>query len=384
MIYLDHHATTPMAPEVVEAMVAAASQLMGNPSSVHTPGRAARAAVDSARRQVAAMINCRERELVFTSGGTEADNLALRGAWRAQRSCGRNRIVTTAVEHSAVLSTVEQLEAEGAEVLRIGVDADGRLDRSAFSAAMGDDVGLVSVMLANNETGVIFPVAELVEEAQTAGAWFHCDAVQGAGRLPIDVQDLGVDLLSLSAHKIQGPKGVGALFVRRDLPMEAIQFGGKQERGLRGGTENTLGIVGFGVAATLAAERIATRPFELKALRDHFEASVLSRVDGCVVHGGEQPRLPSVTNIGFDGIEGEAALLVLDMAGICASSGSACASGSLQPSHVLLAMGFDPEEAHESLRFSLGAGVDYAQLDRVVEVLVEQVPKLRALNEMSF
>ena len=377
MIYLDHHASTPVAPQVIELMVQATRQLSGNPGSVHAAGRAARMAVDQARRKVAALIGCREREVVFTSGGTEANNLALRGAFAAQ--IGRPRVVTTAVEHPSVRNTVAALEASGAEVTVVGVSRDGSLDRAAFSAAMGTDVALVSVMLANNETGVLFPLEELAEEAHSCGAFMHIDAVQCPGRIGIDCAALGADLLSLSAHKINGPKGVGALFISRSIAIEPILSGGNQERGLRSGTENTVGIVGFGAAAEGAAAALATQPQRLSALRDYFEAAVVEAVPGVRVHGEGQLRLPSVTNLGFEAIEGEALLLTLDMAGICASSGSACASGSMEPSHVLMAMGYSAEEAHGSMRFSFGDGVEMAQCDAVVAHLKTQVPKLRAL-----
>ncbi|MDE0883032.1 MAG: cysteine desulfurase family protein [Myxococcota bacterium] len=378
MIYLDHHASTPLAPEVIAVMGKAMQELFGNPGSVHAPGRAARAAVDQARRRVAALINSREREIVFTSGGTEASNLALRGAWRARRA-GRNRIITSSVEHPAVLSACHALEADGAELVLVPVLPGGELDQNAFSDALDETVAVVSIMHANNETGVIFPVEELAKQARRCGAWMHVDAVQTGGRLPLDVNRLGVDLLSLSSHKIRGPKGAGALFVSREIDLQPITFGGKQEAGLRAGTENTLSIVGFGRAAELAREGLSSEPQRLAALRDGFEAQLLESLAGLRVHGALQERLPSVTNLGFDGIEGEAALLMLDMAGVCASSGSACASGSLEPSHVLLAMGYSAEQAHGSIRFSFGHGTRAEQLERVVELLIEKVPQLRAL-----
>jgi cysteine desulfurase len=378
MIYLDHHATTPLAPEVMEVMTTAMRELFGNPGSVHAPGRSARAAVDQARRRVAALINSREREIVFTSGGTEASNLALRGAWRARRPA-RNRIVTSSVEHPAVLSACRALEADGAELVVVPVFASGELDQTAFTEALDETVAVVSMMHANNETGVVFPIAELSKQARACGAWMHVDAVQSGGRLPLDVGELGVDMLSLSAHKIRGPKGAGALFVSRDIDLQPIAFGGMQEGGLRAGTENTLSIVGFGRAAELAMDGLSSEPQRLAKLRDRFETELLESLPGLRVHGASQQRLPSVTNLGFDGIEGEAALLMLDMAGVCASSGSACASGSMEPSHVLLAMGRSAEQAHGSIRFSFGHGTDAQQLECVVELLIEKVPQLRAL-----
>jgi cysteine desulfurase len=379
LIYLDHHATTPVAPEVVEVMISALSELGGNPGSVHTPGRAARAAVDQARRKLAELVGSREREVVFTSGGTEANNLALRAAWTVQAPLGRRRILSSTVEHPSVLNTLKALEAEGAEVIMIPVSSEGALDQAAFDAALNEDVALVSLMYANNETGVIFPVAELGQRAQRVGALMHVDAIQVVGRLPVQFAELPVDLMSLSAHKLRGPKGVGALILRKGLDLKAVQTGGNQERGMRSGTENTAGIVGLGRAAELALQSLTENAERHAALRDEFEAMVLDRVTGVRVNGLGQRRLPTVTNLEFADLEGEAALLALDMKGICASSGSACASGSLEPSHVLLAMGRSAEQAHGSIRFSLGSGIDRNDLMRVVDVLTEQVPKLRAL-----
>jgi len=379
LIYLDHHATTPVAPEVVEVMIRALSELGGNPGSVHTPGRAARAAVDQARRKLAELVGSREREVVFTSGGTEANNLALRAAWTVQAPLGKRRILSSTVEHPSVLNTLKALEAEGAEVIMIPVSSEGALDQAAFDAALNESVALVSLMYANNETGVIFPIAELGRRAQQVGALMHVDAIQVVGRLPVRFAELPVDLMSLSAHKLRGPKGVGALILRKGLDLKAVQTGGNQERGMRSGTENTAGIVGLGRAAELALQSLTENAERHAALRDEFEAIVLDRVAGVRVNGLGQHRLPTVTNLEFTDLEGEAALLALDMKGICASSGSACASGSLEPSHVLLAMGRSAEQAHGSIRFSLGSGIDRTDLMRVVDVLTEQVPKLRAL-----
>jgi len=379
LIYLDHHATTPVAPEVVEVMIRALSELGGNPGSVHTPGRAARAAVDQARRKLAELVGSREREVVFTSGGTEANNLALRAAWTVQAPLGKRRILSSTVEHPSVLNTLKALEAEGAEVIMIPVSSEGALDQAAFDAALNESVALVSLMYANNETGVIFPIAELGRRAQQVGALMHVDAIQVVGRLPVRFAELPVDLMSLSAHKLRGPKGVGALILRKGLDLKAVQTGGNQERGMRSGTENTAGIVGLGRAAELALQSLTENAERHAALRDEFEAIVLDRVAGVRVNGLGQHRLPTVTNLEFADLEGEAALLALDMKGICASSGSACASGSLEPSHVLLAMGRSAEQAHGSIRFSLGSGIDRTDLMRVVDVLTEQVPKLRAL-----
>ncbi len=379
MIYLDHHATTPIAAEVIEVMGRALADLSGNPGSVHAPGRAARAAIDQARRQVAKLVGSREREVVFTSGGTEANNLALRSAWRVQVEQGRTRIVSSTVEHPSVLNTLKALEAEGAELVWVPVSDHGALDQTVFDSIMDERVALVSLMYANNETGVIFPIEDCGRKAHEVGALVHVDAIQWVGRLPVCFADLPVDMMTLSAHKLRGPKGVGACIVRKGLDLKAVQTGGNQERGLRSGTENTAGIVGLGCAAELAQQHLVVQAAQCKALRDRFEQQVLHRIDGVRINGEGQDRLPTVTNLEFAELEGEAALLALDMRGICASSGSACASGSLEPSHVLLAMGRRPEQAHGSIRFSLGAGIDSADLDRVVDVLVEQVPQLRAL-----
>ena len=358
----------------------ALADLSGNPGSVHAPGRAARAAIDQARRQVAKLVGSREREVVFTSGGTEANNLALRSAWRVQAERGRTRIVSSTVEHPSVINTLKALESEGADLVWIPVSDHGALDRTAFDAAMDERVAVVSLMYANNETGVIFPIKECGRKAHDVGALVHVDAIQWVGRLPVCFADLPVDMMTLSAHKLRGPKGVGACIVRKGLELKAVQTGGNQERGLRSGTENTAGILGLGCAAELAQNHLDAQAARCEALRDRFEQQVLDRIEGVRVNGKGQDRLPTVTNLEFADLEGEAALLALDMKGICASSGSACASGSLEPSHVLLAMGRRPEQAHGSIRFSLGAGIDATDLDRVVEVLVEKVPQLRALH----
>ena len=379
MIYLDHHATTPIADEVIEVMGRALADLAGNPGSVHTPGRAARAAIDQARRQVANLVGSREREVVFTSGGTEANNLALRAAWRVQAEQGRTRIISSTVEHPSVINTLKSLQADGAEVVWIPVTDQGALDEVAFEAALDERAALVSLMWANNETGVIFPIEAYGRQAHAVGALMHVDAIQWVGRLPVCFADLPVDMITMSAHKLRGPKGVGACIVRKGLELKAVLTGGNQERGLRSGTENTAGILGLGCAAELARNNLDAHAARCAALRDRFEQQVLDRIEGVRINGLGQDRLPTVTNLEFVDLEGEAALLALDMKGICASSGSACASGSLEPSHVLLAMGRRPEQAHGSIRFSLGAGVDSTDLDRVVEVLAEQVPQLRAL-----
>lgn len=375
-VYLDHNATTPLDPAVLTAMLPYLRDLFGNASSHHFGGRPARQAVDRARAAVAALVGADPPEVVFTSGATESDNLALRGVAEAHAGC---HVVTTAVEHSAVLATCEALERRGHRVTRLGVDRQGALDLAALDAALTPDTRIVSVMLANNETGVLFPVADVARRCAARGVLLHCDATQAIGKVPVDVRAMGIDLLSLSAHKLNGPKGVGALVVRRGLALVPHQTGGSQERGRRGGTENVPGIVGLGMAAQRAAERLAAgAPERVAALRDRLEARLVEVVPETTVNGGS-PRLPNTTNLGFRGIEGEGALLALDLAGIAASSGSACAAGAVDPSHVLLAMGLSREAAQASLRLSLGHETTDADVDYVIETLPPIVERLRAL-----
>jgi cysteine desulfurase len=379
-VYLDHNATTPMLPEVIDAMARAMEQTWGNPSSVHGPGRQARAAVDEARRKVARLLNCGEREVVFTGGGSEADNLALRGAFEAGKRSGRTKIIISAVEHSGVLRCAEHLEQRcGAEVVVVGVDGAGHLDRAALEEALDERTAIVSMMHTNNETGVRFPVADFAETVHQAGALFHVDAVQAAGRSPLDVIALGADLVAISAHKICGPKGVGALYVKRGTAIDPVILGGHQERGLRAGTENVVGIVGFGVAAGFAQAAAEGFSVHVGALRDRLERGLLERSLGAVVNGDTERRCPAVSNITFPGVEGEAILLSLDMVGVSASSGSACASGSLEPSHVLLAMGCSSEHAHASVRFSLGRHTTAEEIEFVVTQLPPMIDRLREL-----
>jgi cysteine desulfurase len=315
--------------------------------------------------------------VIFTSGATESDNLALRGVADLHPGC---HVVTTAVEHPAVLATCDALEARGHRVTRLGVDREGRLDLRALEAALGADTRLVSVMLANNETGVVFPVAEVGRLCRARGVLFHCDATQAVGKLVVDMTAAGIDLLSLSGHKLSGPKGVGALVVRRGVRLRAQQTGGHQERGRRGGTENVPGIAGLGEAARLAAERLAAgAPAAVAALRDRLEAGIVAAVPRVEVNGARAERLPNTTNLTVHGLDGEGLLLALDMEGIAASSGSACAAGSLDPSHVLIAMGLPREAVQASLRLSLGFGTTGGDVDRVLEVLPRTVERLRAM-----
>jgi cysteine desulfurase len=382
-VYFDYNATTPLAPEAAAAMSRALVDLFGNPSSVHYFGQQAKAALDEARSAVAALVGGQPSEVVFTSGGTEADNFALRGAAEALAPAGRRHLVASAIEHEAVLNTLKALERRGWRITLLPVDQTGVVDPRTLGDVIGADVALVSVMHANNEIGTIQPVAELARIAHEHGALMHTDAVQSAGKIPIDVTALGVDLLSLSAHKFGGPKGAGALWVRRGTRMLPILTGGKHERGRRAGTENVPAIVGMGVAARLAAGKLAAEAQRVGALRDRLEEGILKSVPGTAVNGDPGRRVPNTTNISFDRIEAESLLIALDLEAVAVSTGSACSSGTLEPSHVLKAMGFPPHRAQNSLRFSLGALSTEAEVDRVVAVLPRLVEKLRGLTRKT-
>ena len=383
-IYLDNSATTPIDPRVVEAMLPFLTAKFGNASSIHFFGQEARAAVDRARHQVAALINSRPNEIVFTSGGTEANNLAIRGVLENQRSDGPFHVVTTVIEHSAVKNVCEDLEKRGAEVTNVPVREDGVLRVEDIRDAIRDNTALISVMAANNEIGTLQPVDEigrLVRELRTAGRkiWFHTDAVQAVGKIPVDVEAIGCDLLSMSAHKIYAPKGVGALYVRRGVRLHAQNIGGRQERSVRGGTESVPNIVAFGAACELAAESLAEDATRLGEMRDHLESGVFERIDGVMRNGDEERRLPNITNLSFSGIEGEGLLINLDMQGVAVSTGSACSSGSLEPSPVIRALGRDDEMSRGAIRFSLGRFNKPGEIDRVLEVLPVAVESLRRL-----
>jgi cysteine desulfurase len=351
----------------------------GNASSIHTFGQAAKAALDDARSAVADLLGARPNDVIFTGSGTEADNLAIRGVAEASVPAGRRHLIASAIEHEAVLNTLKALSKRGWTTTLLPVGAAGVVEPAALEAATTDDTALVSVMHANNEIGTLQPVAELAAIAHRHGALFHTDAVQTAGKLPLDVTALGVDLLSLSAHKFNGPKGVGALWIRRGMRLVAPTTGGRQERNRRAGTENVPAIVGLGVAAELATRKLALEATRLSALRDRLESSLLDRVPGATVNGSGT-RVPNTTNISFDGVEAEALLIALDLEGIAVSTGSACSSGTLEPSHVLRAMGLTPRRAQSSIRFSLGLGNTDGEVDRVVGVLPPLVAKLRALS----
>jgi cysteine desulfurase len=374
-IYLDHNATTPLDPRVLEAMTPVLRDTFGNASSLHWYGQQARAALDHARAEVAALIGASPSEVVFTASGTEADNLALQGLARAARE-PRRKVLYGAVEHHAVLNTAKALAEDGWPVEAVRVDADGRLDLADLEARLDDRTAVVAVMLANNETGVVQPIAEVVRLARARGASVHCDAVQAAGKLPLDVRALDVDTLALSAHKIYGPKGAGALFVKRNTKMRALLRGGAQERNRRAGTENVAGIVGFGRAARLAREEGAADAARLAVLRDRLE-TLLADGAGARPNGGG-PRVANTANLSFDGVEAESLLMALDLAGVAVSTGAACAAGAVEPSHVLRAMGLRPERVQGSLRFSLGRATTAEEVERASGLVVEAVSRQRA------
>jgi cysteine desulfurase len=379
-IYLDHNATTPLLPTVVDRMTATLRDEFGNPSSVHHFGQRAKAAIDEARSAVAALLGGDPSEVVFTSGGTESDNFAVRGVAEALEPTGRRHLIASSIEHEAVLNTLKALGKRGWNVTFLAVDQTGIVSPDVLRAALTDQTGLVSIMHANNEIGTVQPVAELARLAHERGALFHTDAVQTAGKLPIDVKALGVDLLSLSAHKFYGPKGVGAIWIRRGLRLLPYMTGGKHERNRRAGTENVAGIVGMGVAAQAARAKMAEEGVRLSALRDRLEAGILRAVPGTAVNGSPDSRVPNTTNISFDRVEAESLLIALDLAGIAVSTGSACSSGTLEPSHVLKAMGFPAHRTQNSIRFSLGVANSEADIDRVIAVLPGVVDKLRSLT----
>jgi cysteine desulfurase len=377
-IYLDHAATTPPDPRVLAAMQPYVTQQFGNPASIHQAGRAALHALDEARDVVAGVLGARPAEIIFTGGGSEADNLAVKGVALAQQQQGRGRhVITSAIEHHAVLHTAEYLQQFGFEVTLLPVDERGLVAPDDLRAALRPDTVLVSVMYANNEIGTVQPLAELGTICRERGVPFHTDAVQAAGSLPLDVDALNVDLLTLAAHKFYGPKGVGVLYVRRGTPLLPQINGGGQERRRRAGTENVPGIVGLAEALRLAEERRAWYAAHCAALRDRLIGGTLERIAGARLNGDHERRLPNNANIAFAGADGESILLLLDQAGICASSGSACTSGSLDPSHVLLALGLSPEQASSSIRFSVGKDVSGADIERVLDVLPGVIARLR-------
>ncbi|WP_298427855.1 cysteine desulfurase NifS [Rhodoblastus sp.] len=382
VIYLDNNATTRVDPRVVEAMLPFFTESFGNASSTHDYGAAIAPALKDARKQVQALLGAEfDHEVVFTSGGTESDTTAIFST--LETAPGRNEIVTSSVEHPAVLNVCQNLERLGrARVHYIGVNASGDLDLDAFRAALSDKTALVSIMWANNETGKIFPVAELAALAKAVGALFHTDAVQAFGKLDMSLKDTGVDLLSLSGHKIHGPKGVGALYVRKGVKLSPLFRGGKQERGRRAGTENVPGIVGLGAAAALAHQTLAADSARVKALRDRLETGLLAAIPLSRINGGGDGRLPNTCNISFDYADGEAILHKLDQAGVAASSGSACASGSMEPSHVLRALNIPPFALQGAIRFSLSRETSESDIAKVLAVLPEIVADVRGKSPL--
>jgi len=382
-VYFDYNATTPLAPEVIDAVVAATRDTFGNASSVHHFGQRAKAVMDEARTAIAALIAGDPSEVVFTSGGTEADNFAIRGAAEALEPMGRRHLIATAIEHEAVLNTFRSLARRGWRTTLLPVDHSGVVSPDRLREAITDDTALVSVMHANNEIGTIQPVAALSAIAHQHGALMHTDAVQSAGKIPTDVRSLGVDLLSLSAHKFNGPKGAGVLWIKRGTRMQPMLTGGKHERNRRAGTENVPAIAGLGAAARLAAGKLSSDQPRVAALRDRLEAGILAAVPGTAVNGDRQARVPNTTNISFDRVEAESLLIALDLEGIAVSTGSACSSGTLEPSHVLRAMGLAAHRTQNSLRFSLGMFSTDAEVDRVVDVLPRLVEKLRGLTRRA-
>jgi len=379
-VYLDNNATTMTAPEVVKAMGPLWIEAYGNPSSMHYFGGGLRAVVDGAREQVATLLGADISEIVFTSGGSESDNLAIRGTVEALGDRKRH-IVTSRVEHPAVRETCRHLKKRGYRLTELGVDGDGALDLDELAAAVTPDTALVSIMWANNETGVVFPIERIAQIVKERGAVFHTDAVQAVGKLPIDLSKLPIDLLSLSGHKVHGPKGMGALFVRRGTKLVPLIIGGHQEGGKRAGTENVPGMVGLGAACELAGARMPEETTRVRALRDRLQEGLLANCKGAKING--RLRLPNTLNISFEFIEGEAILLMLDDLGISASSGSACASGSLEPSHVMRAMGVPFTMAHGSIRFSLSRYNTEDDVDHVVEHMPAVVDRLRALSPFA-
>ena len=380
-VYFDHAATTPTDPAIAQVVLEYMTGKFGNAGSVHSFGREARAAVDKAREQVAKLINAQPSEIFFTAGGTESDNISLKGVAYANRNRG-NHIITSAVEHHGVLEPCEQLKKEGYAITILPVDEFGRVSVDSVKAAIRPETILISIMFANNEVGTIQPIAEIGDLAREKGIYFHTDAVQATGNWPIDVKAMNIDLLTMSGHKFNAPKGIGALYVRKGVRLRSIQQGGGQERHLRPGTENVPGIVGLGLAAEKATAHMEAKVRETSALRDKLMQGILDNVPDIKLNGHPMERLPGNVNVSVRYVEGESLLLNLDMKGIAASSGSACTSGSLDPSHVLLAMGLDHATAHGSLRLTLGMGTTEADVDYFLEVFPPIVERLRSMSPL--
>ena len=380
-VYLDHNATTAVAPEVLEAMLPYLSGEYGNAASIHTLGQKARAAVETAREQVAALIGARAQEIVFTSGGTEADNHAILGVVASTASStSRSHVITSSSEHEAVLNTCQALEKQGVDVTYLAVDREGRVDPEELRRSVRKETVLITIMHANNELGTVQPLEEIGRIAAEADVYFHTDAVQSAGKLPIDVNALGIDLLALSGHKFYAPQGIGALYIRGGTRLRQLLYGGHHQRGFRPGTENVPGIVGLGKAAEIARQSQVKDAARISALRDRLEQGLLAQVPHSRVNAARAPRTPNTTNITFPGIDGEALVIALDLKGLACSTGAACSSGAVEPSHVLTAIGLPPEEARASLRFSLGRHTTAADIDFALYIVPATVVQLRDLS----
>ncbi len=379
-IYLDYNATAPLCEAAAERLSRALRDDFGNASSIHRFGQRAKATLDDARDEFARLVGGQAPELIFTGGGTEADNLAVRGAALARAAEGRRHLVVSAIEHEAVLTTARALARDGWDVTEIACSPDGLVDLEHLKSAVTEATALVSVMLANNETGVIQPVSECARLAHARGAWMHTDAVQAAGKIPIDVRVLDVDLLSVSAHKFGGPQGVGALWLRRGVSLRAHTTGGRQERGRRAGTENVAGIAAAGAAARVAHAHLETSSAAVATLRDRLESTLVSTLPGLHVNGGTSPRVGNTLNLSVDGVEGESLVIALDLDGIAVSTGSACSSGTLEPSHVLRAMGLPSHRVQGAVRFSLGPATTASDIDEVIQAVTRRVGRLRRLG----
>jgi cysteine desulfurase len=380
-VYLDHNATTAVAPEVLAAMLPYLSGEYGNAASIHTFGQKARAAVETAREQVAALIGARAQEIVFTSGGTEADNHAIFGVVAsAASSASRPHVITSSIEHEAVLNTCQASEKQDVDVSYLAVDREGQVDPEELRRSVRKETVLITIMHANNELGAVQPLNEIGRIAAEADVYFHTDAVQSAGKLPIDVNALGVDLLTLSGHKFYAPQGIGVLYIRGGTRLRQLLYGGHHQRGFRPGTENVPGIVGLGKAAEIARQSLLQDAARISALRDRLEQGLVARVPHSRVNAAHAPRTPNTTNITFPGIEGEALVIALDLKGLACSTGAACSSGAVEPSHVLTAIGLPPEEARASLRFSLGRHTSAADIDFALQIVPSTVEQLRELS----